>query len=78
MPQKGNPKPRVFKIPEYEAIIQRLGFNNCGIEIFLENLKKFKKNEKDIVVNIGKNKSSSAPLSDYKSLYELVQHIQIM
>ena len=42
MPQKGNPKPRVFKIPEYEAIIQRLGFNNCGIEIFLENLKKMK------------------------------------
>ncbi len=74
MPQKGNPKPRVFKIPEYEAIIQRLGFNNCGIEIFLENLKKFKKNENDIVgVNIGKNKSSSAPLSDYKFLYELVQ-----
>ena len=46
MPQKGNPKPRVFKIPEFEAIIQRLGFNNDGIEVFLNNLKKYKKNEK--------------------------------
>ena len=43
MPQKGNPKPRVFKIPEFEAIIQRLGFNNAGIEVFLNNLKKIKK-----------------------------------
>ena len=43
MPQKGNPMPRVFKIPEFEAVIQRLGFNNNGIEMFLENLKKSKK-----------------------------------
>ena len=33
MPQNGNPKPRVFKIPEFEALIQRLGFNNAGIEV---------------------------------------------
>ena len=38
MPQKGNPKPRVFKIPRFEAIIQRLGFNNAGVR-FLNNLK---------------------------------------
>jgi len=43
MPQKGNAKPRVFKIPEFEAVIQRLGFNNLGIENFVRNLKKFKK-----------------------------------
>ena len=43
MPQKGNAKPRVFKIPEFEAVIQRLGFNNLGIENFIRNLKKFKK-----------------------------------
>ena len=74
MPQKGNPKPRVFKIPEFEAIIQRLGFNNAGIEVFLNNLKKFKKNEKEILgVNIGKNKRSKNPISDYKFLYNVVQ-----
>ena len=74
MPQKGNPKPRVFKIPEFEAIIQRLGFNNAGIEVFLNNLKKFRKNEKEILgVNIGKNKRSKNPISDYKFLYNVVQ-----
>ena len=74
MPQKGNPKPRVFKIPEFEAIIQRLGFNNDGIEVFLNNLKKYKKNEKEILgINIGKNKRSKNPVSDYKFLYNLVQ-----
>ena len=74
MPQKGNPKPRVFKIPEFEAIIQRLGFNNAGVEIFLNNLKKLKKNEREILgVNIGKNKNSKDPIADYKFLYNLVQ-----
>ena len=74
MPQKGNPKPRVFKIPEFEAIIQRLGFNNAGIEVFLNNLKKLKKNEREILgVNIGKNKNSKDPIADYKFLYNLVQ-----
>ena len=43
MPQKGNDKPRVFKIPEYEAVIQRLGFNNDGIENFIRNLQDLKK-----------------------------------
>ena len=56
MPQKGNPMPRVFKIPEFEAVIQRLGFNNNGIEMFLENLKKSKKNDNILGVNIGKIK----------------------
>ncbi len=74
MPQKGNPKPRVFKISEFEAIIQRLGFNNAGIEVFLSNLKKYKKKEKEILgINIGKNKRSKNPISDYKFLYNLVQ-----
>ncbi len=74
MPQNGNPKPRVFKIPEFEAIIQRLGFNNAGIEVFLNNLKKIKKNEREILgVNIGKNKNSKDPISDFKFLYNLVQ-----
>ena len=74
MPQKGNPKPRVFKIPEFEAIIQRLGFNNAGIEAFLNNLKKNRKNEKEILgVNIGKNKRSKNPISDYKFLYNVIQ-----
>ena len=56
MPQIGNKKPRVFKIPELSAVIQRLGFNNKGVEEFLENLKKIKRVNNIIGVNIGKNK----------------------
>ncbi len=74
MPQKGNTKPRVFKIPEFEAIIQRLGFNNAGIEVFLNNLKKTKKKEREILgINIGNNKNSKDPISDFKFLYSIVQ-----
>ncbi len=73
MPQIGNPKPRVFKIPEYEAVIQRLGFNNDGIEIFLSNLKQFRAKSQGLIgVNIGKNKGSSDLYSDYKFLYQKV------
>ena len=58
MPQIGNKKPRVFKIPEYEAVIQRLGFNNNGIEDFVANLKNFKKEKNNLIgINIGKNKN---------------------
>ncbi len=72
MPQKGNAKPRVFKIPEYEAIIQRLGFNNEGIEALLNNLKKSKK-KKILGINIGTNKNTDNPILDYKFLYKIVQ-----
>lgn len=72
MPQKGNPMPRVFKIPEFEAVIQRLGFNNNGIEMFLENLKKSKNSNNILGVNIGKNKNSENQFSDYLLLYNKV------
>ena len=74
MPQKGNDKPRVFKIPEYEAVIQRLGFNNKGIEDFIRNLKNFDKNKNQILgINIGKNKNSEDDFSDYEFLYSTVE-----
>ena len=74
MPQKGNDKPRVFKIPEYEAVIQRLGFNNKGIEDFIRNLKNFDKNKNQILgINIGKNKNSEDDFSDYEFLYSIVE-----
>ena len=74
MPQLGNDKPRVFKIPEYEAVIQRLGFNNKGIEEFLRNLKNFDKKKSHILgINIGKNKNSEDNFSDYEFLYKVVK-----
>jgi dihydroorotate dehydrogenase len=37
-PQAGNPRPRLFRIPQREAIINRFGFNNVGVDAFLENV----------------------------------------
>ncbi len=73
MPQIGNPKPRVFKIPEFEAVIQRLGFNNKGVEEFLRNLKESRKEENILGVNIGKNKNSKDNFSDFCFLYRKLQ-----
>jgi dihydroorotate dehydrogenase len=75
MPQFGNPKPRVFKIPEYNAIIQRLGFNNLGVENLIDNLKKIDVSNKGLLgINIGRNKNSPDLISDYLNLYEIVKN----
>ena len=55
-PQAGNPKPRMFRLPEDKALINRLGFNNQGAAVVAERLKRL--DRKCVVgVNIGKNKS---------------------
>ncbi|PJG84113.1 quinone-dependent dihydroorotate dehydrogenase [Caviibacterium pharyngocola] len=53
--QEGNPKPRQFRLPEAEGIINRNGFNNNGIDYLIENVKKAKY-DGVIGINIGKNK----------------------
>ncbi len=73
MPQAGNLKPRVFKIPEFEAVIQRLGFNNKGVENFIENIKKVSFEDKRVGVNIGKNKNSKDFCKDYCFLYKKLE-----
>lgn len=53
-PQPGNPKPRLFRLPEAQAIINRMGFNNNGVDALVENVKRAK--FKGILgINIGKN-----------------------
>ena len=53
-PQPGNPKPRLFRVPEANAIINRMGFNNNGIDRLVENVKSA--NYEGILgINIGKN-----------------------
>ena len=67
-PQKGNPKPRVFRLKEDEAVINHLGFNNYGSEKILKNLKSFYSSEYSggvVGVNIGKNKSTENDIDDY-------------
>lgn len=55
--QPGNPKPRMFRLPEHEAVINRLGFNNEGVDALLKNLEcvRFKG---PLGINIGKNKDT--------------------
>ena len=56
-PQPGNPRPRVFRLPEQEAIINRFGFNSVGIDRFVENLRRA--SYRGILgVNLGKNKET--------------------
>jgi len=55
--QSGNPKPRMFRIPQAQALINRLGFNNLGLDTFLENVQRsqFRKQGGILGLNIGKN-----------------------
>lgn len=71
LPQNGNDKPRLFRLEEDEAIINRFGFNNCGAEQFVKNLKN-NKNKGVIGANIGKNKTSNDAVSDYLTMLEKV------
>lgn len=57
-PQEGNPKPRLFRLPEDEALINRMGFNNDGVDAVVERLKKRKSKTLIIGGNIGKNKNT--------------------
>jgi dihydroorotate dehydrogenase len=57
-PQAGNPKPRLFRLVEHEAIINRMGFNNPGIEAGVENVRSSKHFSGVIGFNIGKNKDT--------------------
>lgn len=66
-PQAGNERPRLFRLVEDRAVINRMGFNNCGqIEAFLR-LKTFNRLGGPIGVNIGANKDSPDRIGDYVS-----------
>ncbi|MFT4717730.1 MAG: dihydroorotate dehydrogenase [Rickettsiales bacterium] len=69
--QIGNPKPRIFRLKEDGAIINRLGFNNVGIDKFLQNIKSQKING-PFGINIGKNKDQKDSALDYIDLMDLV------
>ncbi|HVZ43006.1 MAG TPA: quinone-dependent dihydroorotate dehydrogenase [Ramlibacter sp.] len=63
-PQPGNPRPRLFRLPRAHALINRLGFNNEGLEAFLANVKRshFREQGRILGLNIGKN--ASTPIED--------------
>ena len=62
-PQAGNPRPRLFRLTEDEAVINRMGFNNDGMEAAARNLAGPRRGI--VGVNIGKNKETQDPVADY-------------
>ena len=83
-PQSGNPKPRLFRLKEHNAIINRMGFNNPGIENAIDNIIKSSKGYGGVVgVNIGKNKitPNAQALDDYmkglRSFYNIADYIAV-
>lgn len=71
LPQPGNPRPRLFRLAQDEAVINRLGFNNEGVHAFVARLKK-RKRAGVLGANIGKNKDSLDATYDYLACLESV------
>jgi len=71
-PQAGNPKKRLFRLPKDSAIINRMGFNNLGVDIAVERLKKMDKTGIILGGNIGKNKDTpnEKAVEDYLICFE--------
>ena len=72
--QYGNPKPRVFRLIEDEALINRLGFNNLGSKNILDRIKSNKQTGL-LGVNIGPNKDSDNRLADYVDCFKTFQDV---
>ncbi|MDB5944511.1 MAG: dihydroorotate oxidase [Ramlibacter sp.] len=68
-PQPGNPKPRMFRLPQANALINRLGFNNDGLDAFVANVQRssFRGRGRILGLNIGKNAATpiESATSDY-------------
>ncbi len=89
LPQPGNPKLRMFRLPTDGALINRMGFNNLGVEAAAGRIKAFRKNasarQKEIIIggNIGKNKTTpnEDAVSDYvkcfDALFDLVDYFVV-
>ena len=63
LPQAGNPRPRLFRLPEDRAVINRMGFNNDGLEAFATRLSRRRGGV--VGANLGANKESEDRLADY-------------
>lgn len=73
-PQAGNPKPRLFRLPKDQALINRMGFNNDGVYVIAERLKQWRKKQSTLIIggNIGKNKIT--PNEEAWKDYEICFH----
>lgn len=72
LPQDGNPKPRLFRLVEDRAVINRMGFNNGGAEAVAERLAERKGRPGVVGINIGANKDSPDRVADYALMARLM------
>jgi len=81
-PQPGNPKPRLFRIPAAQAIVNRIGFNNCGVERFVANVRAARY-DGILGINVGKNADTpiGRAADDYvacmRAVYPLASYITV-
>lgn len=77
-PQGGNPRPRLFRLPKDEALINRMGFNNDGVEAMVARLEQYGKPPGVILGgNIGKNKTTpnADAVNDYVICFKALHHL---
>ena len=83
LPQPGNERPRLFRLPADKALINRMGFNNQGVDVVADRLSRVKRNGLIIGGNIGKNKSTlnEDAVNDYvicfNRLFEVVDYFVV-
>ncbi|WP_226341745.1 quinone-dependent dihydroorotate dehydrogenase [Sphingomonas sp. NIC1] len=65
LPQAGNPKPRLFRLVADRAVINRMGFNNGGLEAGLANARAAKRRSGRLGINVGANKDATDRIADY-------------
>ena len=71
-PQAGNPKPRIFRLTEDRGVINRLGFNNLGLAVYVRNLARLSGRTIPLGANVGINKEGADPIRDYPALIQAV------
>lgn len=82
-PQEGNPRPRMFRLPEHSAVINRLGFNNEGVDALVRNVGKARRRGGLLGINIGKNRDTpnESAADDYlfclERVYPLADYITV-
>ncbi|MFT5258500.1 MAG: dihydroorotate dehydrogenase [Gammaproteobacteria bacterium] len=80
LPQAGNEKPRMFRLPEHQALINRMGFNSIGLEAFLKNIQSTQPN---LIkgLNIGKNaatpieKANEDYIAGMRAVYPMADYV---
>lgn len=75
LPQAGNPKPRLFRLVEDQAVINRMGFNNGGQAEALERLAAFRVRAGPVGLNIGANKDAVDRIADYANGVRLMSRV---